>query len=49
VIYGMIQKLPLADCLTYGNIFAGYSTTWLGCYGGIITKEMLAELAPRQV
>lgn len=41
IIYGLIQGYSMADCLKMGNIFAGYSTTKMGCYGAVITPEII--------
>jgi len=43
VIYGMIQNEPIDRCLTLGNIFAGQSTTAIGCYGAQITPELIEK------
>ena len=37
VIYGMILDLPLEGSLKLGNLFAGKSTTGVGCFGASIT------------
>ena len=41
IIYGLIKGYSMADCLKMGNIFAGYSTTKMGCYGAMITPEVI--------
>ena len=47
VIYGMIHDLPLEEALRLGNLFAGKSTTGVGCFGASITlpevKRFLEE------
>lgn len=43
VIYGMILGESIAQCLKFGNLFAGQSTTAIGCYGAPITKELIAQ------
>jgi ribokinase len=43
IIYGLIKEYPLGDCIKLGNIFAGYSTTKIGCYGAMITKDIVDE------
>lgn len=43
IIYGLINREPLAQCMRLGNIFAGYSTTGLGCYGKKITPELIEK------
>ena len=37
VIYGMIRDMSLEDSLKLGNLFAGKSTTGVGCFGASIT------------
>lgn len=37
VIYGLIRDLPLECSLKLGNLFAGRSTTGVGCFGASIT------------
>ena len=39
VIYGMIRDLPMEVCLNLGNLFAGKSTTGVGCFGANITAQ----------
>lgn len=41
VVYGLLKEYSLCDCIKLGNIFAGYSTTKIGCYGAMITKEII--------
>lgn len=41
IIYGIIHKNSLADCLRLGTIFAGNSTTQIGCYGAKITHDII--------
>lgn len=41
VIYGLIRDLPLLECVRIGNIFAGYSTSAVGCYGKRFSEEFL--------
>jgi len=41
IIYGLVQDYSIEDCLKLGNVFAGYSTTKIGCYGAIITPEII--------
>ena len=39
VICGMVRDLPLECSLKLGNLFAGKSTTGVGCFGASITEE----------
>lgn len=41
VIYGLIHDEPLERCIRLGNVFAGYSTTAVGCFGAEITPQIL--------
>lgn len=41
VIYGMTRGDSIGKCLRFGNIFAGQSTTAIGCYGAEITTELI--------
>lgn len=41
VVYGLIHDEPLERCLRLGNIFAGNSTTAVGCFGAQITPELI--------
>jgi sugar/nucleoside kinase (ribokinase family) len=41
IIYGLLQEYSLCDCIKLGTVFAGYSTTKMGCYGTMITKEII--------
>jgi ribokinase len=49
IIYGLIKEYPMEDCLRLGNIFAGYSTTGLGCYGALITQEIIDTYYNRNI
>jgi ribokinase len=44
IIYGLLQGHSLRNCIKLGNIFAGYSTTKMGCYGAMITKDIIDSL-----
>lgn len=39
VVYGMIHDLSLEESLKLGNLFAGISTTGVGCFGATVTPE----------
>lgn len=39
VVYGLIRDYPMEDCLALGNLFAGKSTTGVGCFGASVTQE----------
>lgn len=41
IIYGLIKGHSINNCLKLGNVFAGYSTTKMGCYGAEITPEII--------
>ena len=43
VIYGMLQNEPLDRCVRLGNIFAGQSTTRVGCFGAEITPDLIRK------
>ncbi len=43
VVYGLIRGESMDCCLTLGNIFAGQSTTAIGCYGAEITPELIEK------
>ncbi|MCI8817892.1 MAG: carbohydrate kinase family protein [Oscillibacter sp.] len=43
VIYGLLRNEPLARCVRLGNIFAGCSTTAVGCFGARITPEIIEK------
>ena len=43
VIYGLLGDEPLARCVRLGNIFAGCSTTGIGCFGAPVTPEVIAK------
>ncbi|MPN24226.1 hypothetical protein SDC9_171620 [bioreactor metagenome] len=43
VIYGMTRGDSIKDCLRLGNLFAGQSTTAVGCYGAGITMELIEK------
>ena len=43
VVYGLIHDEPLERCLRLGNIFAGNSTTKVGCFGATPTKELITK------
>ena len=39
VVYGLIQDCSLEESLDLGNLFAGISTTGVGCFGASVTRE----------
>lgn len=41
IIYGLINDEPLERCMRLANIFAGNSTTAIGCFGKKITPELI--------
>ena len=43
VIYGMARGDSIRECLSLGNLFAGQSTTAVGCYGAKITHELIEK------
>lgn len=43
VVYGLIHDYPLEDCLGLGNLFAGKSTTGVGCFGASVTQEDIEQ------
>lgn len=43
VIYGLIRQEPLERCVRLGNIFAGCSTTAIGCFGAQITPQLITK------
>lgn len=43
VVYGMTRGDSMKDCLRLGNLFAGQSTTAIGCYGAEITMELIKK------
>ncbi|MEA4914748.1 MAG: carbohydrate kinase family protein [Christensenella sp.] len=43
VIYGMARGDSIRECLSLGNLFAGQSTTAIGCYGAEITHELIEK------
>lgn len=42
IVYGLLREEPLERCVRLGNIFAGHSTTAIGCFGAKITPELIA-------
>lgn len=43
LIYGLLRDEPLSRCVRLGNIFAGCSTTAVGCFGARITPEIITK------
>ena len=43
VIYGLLHDEPLGRCVRLGNIFAGKSTTAVGCFGAAVTPALIRE------
>lgn len=43
VVYGMINDCSLEESLCLGNLFAGISTTGVGCFGRSVTREDIAR------
>ena len=43
VIFGMARGDSIRECLSLGNLFAGKSTTAIGCYGAEITQELIDQ------
>lgn len=43
IIYGLLRNEPLERCVRLGNIFAGYSTTAIGCFGAMVTPEIIEK------
>ena len=43
VVYGLLQNETLEGCARLGNIFAGQSTTGVGCFGAEITPELIRK------
>lgn len=43
IIYGLIHQEPLERCIRLGNIFAGHSTTAIGCFGASVTPEIIKK------
>lgn len=39
VVYGLIHDCSLEESLELGNLFAGISTTGVGCFGASVTRE----------
>ena len=50
IIYGLLTEEPLDRCVRLGNIFAGKSTTAVGCFGAalILLAAIAAPLAKTQ-
>lgn len=43
IIYGLIHDEPMERCIRLGNIFAGHSTTEIGCYGAEISMDIIRQ------
>lgn len=43
IIYGLLRREPLERCVRLGNIFAGCSTTGIGCFGAEITPALIEK------
>lgn len=43
VVYGLIQGENLERCARLGNVFAGQSTTVIGCFGADISPELIRK------
>ena len=43
IIYGLLKNEPLERCMRLGNIFAGFSTTAVGCFGAEITRDVIEK------
>lgn len=43
MIYGLLRDEPLERCVRLGNIFAGCSTTAIGCFGAEITPALIQQ------
>lgn len=43
VIYGLLRNASLERCIQLGNIFAGFSTTAIGCFGAKITPDIIEK------
>lgn len=43
VVYGLIRGHSMEKCMRLGNIFAGQSTTAVGCFGARITPELIEK------
>ena len=46
VIYGILTSDKISNWLKLGNIFAGYSTTGLGCYQSMVTGDIIRQYYP---
>ena len=46
VIYGILTSDKISNWLKLGNIFAGYSTTGLGCYQSMVTRDIIRQYYP---
>lgn len=43
IIYGLLTDEPLERCVRLGNIFAGKSTTAVGCFGAAVTPAWIQK------
>ena len=43
IIYGLLTEEPLDRCVRLGNIFAGKSTTAVGCFGAAVTPALIRK------
>ena len=44
IIYGLLTEEPLDRCVRLGNIFAGKSTTAVGCFGAAVTPALIRNI-----